>query len=856
MTDRPNPSLEKYEEEENRYWQQLRQEFNRYKSELEVTNVELAEGLGISRQPLVSFMNKSSNKLPIRRSHLMCLWDFLTGPEQIEHKNISDEAKSNREQLREAGSNSLLKAAGFLPSSTNMILEVEPSRHQQLQRIASRLSNLKFTEFTDFIKIAETIEDEIAASYERVSIPDEKPIIEGYASLKNIDAIVKQWWSDRIHYEKPSQKMLQALQEAITKLIALGKSEFNKAEVFELFLYILENEQTTENTNKFLRKIRVTECQFKTLTFSLEEDTDDLGTKQWLKNAGIKAERFLRDDLYPEISDTAIEVSVTCDFGKTHQNVCWQYSSSGTYYDNMLAAVARGMGYRSNLKLVDLASRPLGRKEITARLVKASATLKNEEKNDGTCKFYQGVWIDLDTITSILQSLVSAARSWLSENLSDDDICKNYYEVCQALAEIEKSLTYCQKLTSGYVFHSDRRLKDLSVKSYLKSELDRIQEIQKTHLKAHPIFRDFYARDLERQFCIANLILARSAHIQINMTEAAESLSEVGAALNGNSQISEYKPVVIMYRLEEMLHKFLSGDRSFIEAKQWQSPSSSYNINYCLNELKIYIKEGNSKYGSYPGRFDFDVYLCASEIFARSARLDFCSELESVQKLDTAAENFLMAAYCSSKIGLRLKAAHSLANASRVCCRLGDGDRSEKLAALTENIIKAEIKPTDVFSYHEAILAEVNIARGEKLLLIDSSFKEALKLFFMSLKGSIFLGFTRLIAQNFYNISRVCDQLKTSKLKFAMLFTKYFDRHKIELFDEKKGWEKTPVSTEAINFLSNLDASADWETIAKLFKEEAKSIWHQCFEEANPGKEGNHPIEDAIDNYKFLCKLK
>ncbi len=856
MTDRQNDSLEKYEEEENRYWQQLRQEFDRYKSDLDVTNVELAEGLGISRQPLVSFMNTSSHKLPIRRSHLMRLWDFLTAPEQIEHKNISDEAKSNREQLREAGSNGLLKAAGFLPSSTNMILEVEPSRHQQLQRIASRLSNLQFTQFIDFIKITEAIENEIAGRYYHVSIPDEKPIINGYASLENIDMIVQQWWIDRIHHEKPSLKMLQGLKEAITKLIGLGKSEFDKAELFELFLCILENEQTTANMNKSLRKIRVTECQFKTLTFSLEEDTYDLATKQLLKNAGIKAERYLRDDLYPEISDTAIEVSVTCNFGKTNQNVCWQYCSSGTSYDNMLTAVARGMGYRSNLKLVDIASQTLGRKEVRTRLVKASATLKDKGKNNQDDKFYQGVWIDLDTITSILQSLVSAATSWLSENLSTDELCQNYHEVCQAVAEIEKSLSYCQKLTTGYVFQADSRLKDRSVRSYLKQAIEQIQEIQKTHLKTHPIFREFYAGDLERQLCMANLILARSAHIQINMTEAAEFLSEVGTALNGNTQISEYKPVVIMHRLEEMLHKFLSGDRSFIEQKQWQSPSSIYNINNCLDELKTYIKEGNLNYDSYPGRFDSDVYLCASEIFARSARLDFCSELESVQKLDTAAENFLMAAYCSSKIGLRLKAAHLLANASRVYCRLGDGDRAEKLANLTENIIKTEIKPTDVFSYQEAILAEVNIARGERLLLIDGLFTEALKVFFMSLKGSIYLGFTRLIAQNFYNIARVCEKQKTSKLKFAMLLAKYFDKQCLELFDETKGWEKTKVATGAINFLSNLDSGADWETIAKLFKEEAKSIWHQWFEEANPGKEGNHPVEGAIDNYKFLCRLK
>lgn len=854
-------NLEKYQDEENFYWQQLRQEFERYKNDLATNHVELAKGLDISRQPLVSFMNYSKHNLPIGRFHLMRLWDFLTAPEQIDNKNISDEAKSNRQQLREEGPNSLLKTAGFLPNSTNTIVEVEPSRQQQLQRIISRLSNLKFTEFTDFIKIIDAIEDEIAARYDRALIPDEKPIIDGYASLEKIDEIVKDWWCDGIHHEKPSIKMLESLQEAIVKLMALGKCEFNRSELFELFLCVLENEQTTANINRTLRKIRVTECQFKTLTFSLEEYTFDLGTKELLKNAGIQAEKCLKGYLHPEISDTAIEVSVTCNFGKADRNVCWQYSSSATNYDNMLAAVARGMGYRSHLKLVDIASRALGRKEGTARLVKASATLKDEEKNDRTGKFYQGVWIDLDTITSILQSLVSAARSWLSENLLADDICKKYYQTCEEVAEIESNLTHCQKLTSGYVFQTDRRLKDLSFTSYLKGAIEQIQEIQKTSLQAHPVFREFYESDLERQFCMANLILARSAHIQVNLTEAAEFLSEVATALHGKSQVSEYKPVAILYKLEEMLQKFLSGDRAFIEEKQWQSPKSSYNINSCLDELKNHIKEGNVKYGSYPGRFDFDVYLCASEIFARSARFDFCSEFKSREKLEKAADNFLMAAYYASKIGLRLKASHLLANASRACCRLGDSDRAQKLADVTENIIKSQMKPTDVFSYQEAILAEVNLARGERLLLIDGSLTEALKLFLLSLKGAIYLGFTRLIAENFYNIARVCDRLRTSKLKFAMLLAKHFEKElfskeDLELFDATKGWERTQVATKTMKFLDNIDLDADWETIANLFKAEAKSIWHQWYAEANPGKEGNHPIEDAIDSYKFLCRLK
>ncbi|NJS42082.1 hypothetical protein HC766_07605 [Candidatus Gracilibacteria bacterium] len=280
----------------------------------------------------------------------------------------------------------------------------------------------------------------------------------------------------------------------------------------------------------------------------------------------------------------------------------------------MLAAVARGMGYRSHLKLVDIASRALGRKEGTARLVKASATLKDEEKNDRTGKFYQGVWIDLDTITSILQSLVSAARSWLSENLLADDICKKYYQTCEEVAEIESNLTHCQKLTSGYVFQTDRRLKDLSFTSYLKGAIEQIQEIQKTSLQAHPVFREFYESDLERQFCMANLILARSAHIQVNLTEAAEFLSEIAAALQGKSQVSEYKPVAILYKLEEMLQKFLSGDRAFIEENNGNLQNLAIILILVWMNSKTTSKKAMSSTAAIPDVLIL-MYICVRQKF-------------------------------------------------------------------------------------------------------------------------------------------------------------------------------------------------------------------------------------------------
>ena len=67
--------VDQYEQMQLHYWEQLRQELQRYKAELGTSHSELAEGMGISRQPVVSFMQKSRQDLPIYRSNLIRLWN-------------------------------------------------------------------------------------------------------------------------------------------------------------------------------------------------------------------------------------------------------------------------------------------------------------------------------------------------------------------------------------------------------------------------------------------------------------------------------------------------------------------------------------------------------------------------------------------------------------------------------------------------------------------------------------------------------------------------------------------------------------------------------------------------------------
>lgn len=161
-----NKVEEKYRAEEQGYWEKFYKELNELKEQLDATNVELAEGLGISRQSLVTFMNSSDKeKLPINRANILQLFDKLTDSKIIqESKRLSDKAKHNREKFKEKGLETLLNAAGLTNvTSKQQYLHVDSNKYPFIESIVNRLSNLKFTD-TDFNKLITDIESQISNS--------------------------------------------------------------------------------------------------------------------------------------------------------------------------------------------------------------------------------------------------------------------------------------------------------------------------------------------------------------------------------------------------------------------------------------------------------------------------------------------------------------------------------------------------------------------------------------------------------------------------------------------------------------------------------------------------------------------
>lgn len=855
-----NADDDKYEQRQKRYWEQLRQEFNRFKSELGVTNSELAQCLGISRQPLVSFMQNSSFGLPIQRSNLERLWDLLTDPERLKEKRLSSGAKLKREDLRRKGADTLLKAAGFLPNSEDQILDVSPSRHQQLQRVVSRLSSLPIEEPADFIRLIESIENFIARS-----LPPQRRFELDKNQLPNLsvssEEIVERWIRDNNFAHTTESYIENKFRVAVSNLAVSGKYELESSEMFELYMAICENERLHRDVNEYL-KIRITQCQFKTLTFLFTEYKINERLEKELNQASLEAEKQLRVALnniqYKEnyledaVSDVVIEALIVCNFRKTKENISWRYSSSTTHLENMFAAISYSMGCESELELVDLSIRSLGRKDYS--LVKTSSVFGNINTcgNEQNSKIYQGTWVDRSTILGLLQSVSIAIRSWLSEIFTNTEQCEGYYKVCKEVAAIDNSLMKGRKVLNDYRIQQNEYSNGFSANRFLEKEvINKIQELREGLLRENPTLQKLYGATLDYKYCIAELSCAHSALIEGDIVKAKKLLTNIEAYLNKIDY--QDTPLKILFLSEKMLQLFFIGDQEFLsKSSGWRS-----DLEMSLKELSEYIY----KFRKYCGRFDYDTYMVASEIFGRVGRLNFClCKLGDVEYLEQATQNFLKAAYCSSKIGHRQRAARWISNASRVCSRLDYGDCAEEFSNLAETIIEHSLEPAYSLEHQEGVMAEVNLSHGERLLLIEENFSEALKYFLKSLRGSIYIGFPRLIADNLYNIARASKDLEDCKVRKS--FEDAFGRrnsenqHNWKLEENKQAWKNNKIVLEVIKFINQIDSDSDWNSVSRKFQQESKKIWHTWANSGNSNGRIRHLIEDEIDNYRYLSRVK
>ena len=848
----------KHQDDQKQRWRDFHYKLNQLKEQkprLSVSNVEMAEGLNISRQRLFEFMKKPEKGLPIQRGDVLDLWDYLTTPEAIARKTIAAEAKENRKLLLQEYPqrlDELLKAAGFLPVS-----EVSAPERPQIERIRQRLLSGWIPSDSDLCDITDSILESISAKGGLLNDRQEKSKTEkGYTAEE-----AKQW--PEKHLKAFEAKLQPIFARQISKFANSGKVQFQDIELFELYQSIRENNHFRQGLKV---SMQVIDCQFKTVTFSLNNQLESYSQiKADLTEIFVQCEQQLRSDskqpepsaihhirerriLFPPVIQAVVTFIVEDEQEQESESWRLHYTSSTTHIENMLVALSNGLGYilPKVLTMTNMSIRSIGR--MTESLARVSITLTDRKLD----KTHQGIWIEQNTILGALKAFLSAVIDWLSQRLNSSDF-PQFYETCQQLAEIDADLLSGIETIHNYADAVSLQESVIDKTEKLAEDMDELAKASVTgNNKKDERTRLFYKNckeNLDKKQFLALLMLVYRALIQCKINEASKYLKKLEGYLylGGIESVSnpELTPIVVLYNSEVVFFNLLVGHKTFLDNAIWRETSSRFNLDYCLKELRDYIHKRNT------GIIDFDVYLCAAKIFGIVALAEFyiCQKIDA-EHLEKAAKNFIAAAHYSARIGQKQRAAHLFCYASRTCCRLGQNGRAKALADLAERILPQETKLTSLDLIKQPFKAQVYLSKGERLLLLEpeTSLEKASCYFLLAWEESKKHEHDRAAADSLYDLYRAFRELANQKP------TDPFDKFNINaLAIECSEQEKESIGKAFKDLKKECKTMPgdNYSSTAKVLKGKVQDKWNK-WRKAEGTFVDNHPFADKIENDSFL----
>ena len=400
--------------------EELRQMLHFFLDKMGATQVELSEGMDVSRPVVINFLNKDKKqRLPVDRKNLIKLCESLhkrrasKRKSKIEGEKTAEKIESNPDELRdllgEIGADELLESAGFLPENTSTI-KVTQERFFQVAQVVALL------EFLDLEDLRSTTQEFLAIASNKIAISSNKNLFRENFQYQENDSLGHLIEELRESHPTLGLKLrleiIEKLRRIWETLKAGGKTKFSKQEAIALFLSIAIKEQMPKDSANL--HIRVQKLEFRTLSkyINQEEKYSDLYHK--FLQIAHEAERELNTpgaclttQVEPQSLDSlspVIMAVVTCSFshdGSSSELLEWMYTSSNTIMENAIGACSLHMGFSEEVANINLLTKTLD--SSIDSLVETTVTLGNKQQ-------YQGIWVDRDSMITMLQAIVCAAR--------------------------------------------------------------------------------------------------------------------------------------------------------------------------------------------------------------------------------------------------------------------------------------------------------------------------------------------------------------------------------------------------------------------------------------------------------------
>jgi len=835
---------------------QLRDMLRFFIDRMGATQVELSEGMGVSRPVVIDFLNQEKERLPVDRQGLIELCNRLqsrripkkkskTGSEKTTEQ-IESDPNELRKLLGKVGSDELLESAGFLPENTN-IIRITPERFFQVAQVVALL---EFLEFKDFLS---TTQEFYAIASNKIAAIASKKLFGEYSEYQKNDFLECLIENLRESYPilglKLRLEVIDKLQQAWKKLKAEGKTNFTQQEAIGLFLSIVIKEQMPKYPTNLHLRVEKLEFQILSQFISKEAEYNLLYDKfvkianqaEWdLNTSGVCLTTKPEVESFESHRPVMMAV-VTCSFSHNDQPnefLEWRYTSNNnTIVENAIGACILHMGLTKEVAKPTLSTKTLD--SSINSLAETTVIL-------GDQRYYQGIWVDRDSMITILQAIVCGVKSWLADKSQSGELnLEIYNSAFKTLCVLRTQLTKARKAFQKFQFLGED-CKPVDIK--------RIADTARNELKKIPKDQIYFSYRLNfyRCYFFAKRLELRLSNIQGDVINARLLIKEITQVLEEDEEVKEeLVPIQALIKSEIYLYEiscghnpdlFTEGNRSnWLELEVWDS------------KIRGAIKPGSCY--KDPG---LDIYQALSEIYANVARIEFYLSDER-SNLEKAAEYFLRAAHYALRIGLTQRASRWIAFAGRVWVRLGEDNLPQQALKLADQLAKTNLKFGHSPNFIQAVLSEISQLNGEYLLLIQNDPTQALECFLEALKGSVYLGLTRRICDALFNISRCSQKLGNFSIKKGLSRIFQEEDKLTESNKVKLNPMKNHTSEQVLDLLCRLwnrEDNPTWFQVRDEFSQLATETWQRWHRDTSePETTTKHPIADRIEHETWLCQV-
>ncbi|WP_416212279.1 hypothetical protein [Nostoc sp. DedSLP03] len=874
--------------------EELRELLYFYLDKMAATQVELSQGMDVSRPVIINFLKKGKKqRLPVDRKSLIKLCESLENGE-VSKKKLKTEIESNQQEtksnadelpnpekmrklLGKIGVDELLESAGFLPEKTK-IIRVTPERFFQVAQVVALL---EFLEFEDLVSITQEF---LAIASNKIVITSSKKLSSENPNSQNsenpnshdpdyLTSLIHSLQNDSMRNEtyptlglKLRLEVIDKLQRTWSRLKAGGKKNFTQQEAIRLFMSIAIKEQMPKNVPNL--HIRVQKTEFKTLSKSINVEDDyknlydkfvkiayeaecDLKTpdsdleklkKENDRNTPRSDLKNSKQDKFFDLLNPVIMAVVTCSFSynqESHELIEWIYTSGNTILENAINACSLHLGLTEDISNINISTKTLD--SSIDSLVETTVMLGKEQK-------YQGIWVDRDSMITMLQAIVYATKQWLADQSTKNQLdIEIYVSACKALADLRKRLTKVRNAFQNFQFLDDE---------CKPTEINKIADIAKDELKKLPKEKIYFSYRLNfyRCYFIAKRLELRLSNAQGNISNLKSLIEEIQKVIEEDEDVKqELVPIQALIQSEIYLYELSCGHKpDLFECKQ-RSNWLKLELENWKTEIKNTIEQGSCY--KDPG---LDIYKALSEIYGNAARIEFYLS-DDKEILEKAADDFLRAAHYALRIGSTQRVTRWLALAGRVWIRLGKSQLSIQAYKLADKLANADLTTGHSQNFREAVLSEIYLLHGEYLLLIQNEPLNALICFLKSLKGSVYLGLNRRICDALFDIFRCSKKLGNLSTKEGI--TRVFMQED-QLTESNKG-KLNPTSNrtsekvlDLLYLLWNREDNPSWFQIQGEFSKLATDIWQGWHTDtSNPETITKHPIAKRIEDESWLCQI-